>query len=320
MATPDASQGVALQIQEQGHRVISLLKTRASHVGVIGLGAMGSAIANHLLGRKFTVGAFRRSSMEEFIREGGAGCSSADAVARSSPLLLLTLPDGGALASLFGDEEFLSALTPDHVIVSLGTYPLQLKEYARATAANYGATMLDCEVSGTPHMIAARQASVFASGDELTFAAIEHVFDAWADKVIFLGEFGTATKMKLLAQQLVAIHTAAAAETIALGKRYGLDAEAIVRVLSTSAAGSSMLTVRGPSMANESFSPQGGTVASFSKSLELVRQLAANVHAATPLLDIADACYKKATDLGLGEADISAVLCVFAHLSENHQK
>jgi hypothetical protein len=38
------------------------------------------------------------------------------------------------------------------------------------------------------------------------------------------------------------------------------------------------------------------------------------------LLDIADACYKKATDLGLGEADISAVLCVFAHLSENHQK
>lgn len=255
--------------------------------------------------------------MEEFIREGGAGCSSADAVARSSLLLLLTLPDGEALASLFGDEGFLCALTPDHVIVSLGTYPLQLKEYARATAANYGATMLDCEVSGTPHMIAARQASVFASGDESTFAAIEKIFDAWADKVIFLGEFGTATKMKLLAQQLVAIHTAAAAETIALGKRYGLDAETIVRALSTSAAGSSMLSVRGPSMAKENFSPQGGTVASFSQSLEFVRQFAADAHAATPLLDIADACFKQAMERGCGEADISSVLRVFSDRVES---
>lgn len=288
-----------------------LSKMQTSHVGIIGLGAVGTEIAKHLLTSQVCVNAFRRSTMEEFVREGGIACSSAEAVVRSSRVVLLTLPDGEAVASLFRDESFLGALTPDHVIVSLGTYPLKLKERARVIAAKHGASMLDCEVSGTPFMIAARQASVFVSGDESAFAAIEHIFDAWADRVIFLGDFGAASTMKLLAVQLVAIHTAAAAEAIALGTRCGLDAQSIVQTLSTSAAGSSMLAVRGPNMAKENFSPQGGTIASFAKSLELVRQLAADAHAPTPLLDTAESCYRQAASLGLNAADISSVLRVF---------
>lgn len=287
-------------------------KRKISSVGIIGLGAMGGAIAKHLVARDVSVSAFRRSAMEEFIRDGGIGCSSVEAVARSSRLLLLTLPDGDALASLFLDEGFLNALSAEHVIVSLGTYPLQIKKEARAVAERQQVAMLDCEISGTPQMVATRQASVFASGERSTFEAIEDVFQAWSDQVTFLGEFGAATTMKLLAQQLVAVHTAAAAEAIAMGTRCGLDVEAIVRVLSTSAAASAMLTVRGPRMAKEDFSPQGGTVASFSKSLKLVRQLAADAHAPTPLLDIAHGCFEQATALGLGDADISSVLRVFA--------
>jgi 3-hydroxyisobutyrate dehydrogenase-like beta-hydroxyacid dehydrogenase len=289
----------------------SISNRRISSVGIIGLGAMGGAIAKQLLDRHVLVSAFRRRGMEEFIRDGGIGCSSAEAVARSSRLLLLTLPDGDALASLFLDEGFLSALSAEHVIVSLGTYPLWIKKKARATAEDRQVAMLDCEISGTPHMIAARQASVFASGDRSIFEGVEHIFQLWSDRVTFLGEFGAATIMKLLAQQLVAVHTAAAAEAIALGTRCGLDAEAIVRVLSTSAAASAMLAVRGASMANEDFSPQGGTVASFAKSLKLVRQLAVDAHAPTPLLAIAHGCFEQATELGFGDADISSVLRVF---------
>src|SRR5579864_6371016 len=84
--------------------MLSLLSERKiSSVGIIGLGAMGGAIAKQLLDRHVSVSAFRRSGMEEFIRDGGIACSSAEAVARSSRLLLLTLPDGDALASLFLD-------------------------------------------------------------------------------------------------------------------------------------------------------------------------------------------------------------------------
>ncbi|MGV2290747.1 NAD(P)-dependent oxidoreductase [Trinickia sp. YCB016] len=298
----------------------SLANTQKSMVGIVGLGAIGGAIAKHLLDRRIVVSAFSRGSMEAFIREGGTGCPDAEALARSSPVLLLALPDGESLASLFQDERFLSVLGADHVIASLGTYPLRKKEQVRRVAAERGATMLDCEVSGTPQMLAARKASVFASGDEAAFQKIRFVLDACAEQVAFLGEFGAATAMKLLAQQLVAIHTAAAAETIALGKRYGLDAEMIVRVLSASAAGSAMLSVRGSNMAREDFASRGGTVASFSKSLQLVRQLAADTHAATPLLEIADVCYKQAIELGCGEADISSVLRVFSGCADSNGK
>jgi 3-hydroxyisobutyrate dehydrogenase-like beta-hydroxyacid dehydrogenase len=65
-------------------------------------------------------------------------------------------------------------------------------------------------------------------------------------------------------------------------------------------------------MAKEDFDSRGGTLASFSKSLELVRQLAADTNAAIPLLEVADTCYKQALELGCGGADISSVLRVFS--------
>lgn len=275
-------------------------------IGVVGLGRIGGVVAANLVADGHEVLGYRRGSMDELVAAGGRPAGSVVELARECDVALSCLPTVSAL------EEVTVAVAegarPGGVLVDLSTFGLDAKYAARGRLAAAGVAMLDAPVSGTPAMVRDRRGVVMASGDPEAFARVEGLLGALG-AARFVGPFGTGSKLKYVANTLIAIHTAAAAEAIALARATELEPELLIDLLGASAAGSAMLQARGALMARgDGFRPAGGSVAMLRKDLESIREVCGQAGARTPMLDAATALYDEADRRGLGEDDIAVLV------------
>src|SRR5205823_10615186 len=138
---------------------------------------------------------------------------------------------------------------------------------ARDRLAGAGITLLDCPLSGTGAQAATGDLAVYASGGRAAFDRAAPVFAKFARVAHYLGEFGNGSKMKFVANLLVAIHNVASAEAFALGMKAGLDPKTIYDVIGNSAAASRMFQVRGPQMVENKYDPATISVGLFQKDM-----------------------------------------------------
>ncbi len=222
-------------------------------VGVIGLGIMGSAMAANLVQSGFDViGADLVAACgDELTKAGGTAVANATEVGKRCRHIILALPSEAALTSVCA--ELAASCVPGTIVLETGTLPLAAKQKQRTLLAEKGVTLLDCTLSGTGAQARKSDLAVYASGDAGAIKEVGPVIDGFARACYDLGEFGNGTKMKLVANLLVAIHNVAAAEAILLGARSGLDPATVVRVVADGAGGSRMLDVRGPAMVNRTW-------------------------------------------------------------------
>lgn len=274
-------------------------------VGIIGLGQLGLAVAERLLAAGRPVAGYRRGSLEPFAALGGLPMASAGALAETAGPVLLLLPSDAALADVVA--QVAPAMRPGKVVACLGTHRLDAKRAARAAVEAAGAEFLDGEVSGTPAMLRAGQASVMLAGDAAAAEALRPVLDLVSPSVTHLGEFGNATSMKLVTNYLVGVHTLAAAEALVLAGRLGLDPHLVVDAVAPSAGGSAMLGVRGRMMAEGQFQP--GNMAAFTRFFALLRDaLQQRGEAGGDLMAFAEARFLRAVAEGDGGRDIAAII------------
>jgi len=123
-----------------------------------------------------------------------------------------------------------------------------------------GGDLLDCPISGSPGMVAPRLATTFVSGASHSVDAVRPVLDAISGRWVYTGRFGTGASMKYIANMLVASHTAAAAEAIALARRLGLDLELVQQTLDGSIGSSAIWQQRGPVMRARQWTPAPGPI------------------------------------------------------------
>ncbi|HXF77946.1 MAG TPA: NAD-binding protein, partial [Usitatibacter sp.] len=177
----------------------------------------------------------------------------------------------------------------------------------RDLLARRGVTLLDCPLSGTGAQAKARDLAVYASGPRAAVKRCAPVFAGFARSHFHLGEFGTGSKMKFLANLLVAIHNVSAAEAVALAERAGLDTALAVKVLGDGAGASRMLQVRGPMMARRKYRPATMSVKMWQKDMAIIAAFARDLGAATPLFDATAPIYDAAMERGFAGADTAAV-------------
>jgi 3-hydroxyisobutyrate dehydrogenase-like beta-hydroxyacid dehydrogenase len=132
------------------------------------------------------------------------------------------------------------------------------------------------------------------------------VLEAILPRAILIGRPGQATVLKLIANLLVGLHSAAAAEALNLARRAGLDLPLALDVLVKSAATSRMLEVRGPMMVRDEF-PAQMKLDLFMKDLHLIQDAAATVGAPVPLTDISERLYAAAMEAGHASEDLAIV-------------
>lgn len=290
----------------------------STRAGVIGLGIMGGAFARHLAAAGVPTSGYDllTANLDACEANGGHACSSAREVAAESDIIITSLPQAAALDSaLFGTDGLASAGRSDLLIVETSTLSLQDKERVRGRLAGMGIGMLDAPISGTGPQALAKDITIFASGERSHFEGARSVLTHCARSVRYVGAFGAGSIMKYIANLLVAIHIAAAAEAIVLGEKAGLDTSVLVEVLANSAATSRMLEVRGPSMATGDYATPMMKVEVFQKDLDIIANFAKQSQCPVPMFGACVPLYTAALARGMGLQDTGAVVSVLRSLA-----
>jgi len=274
-------------------------------VGMLGLGIMGSAMAANLLRAGYRVVGYDpvAACRRRLARLGGVAVRTPEEVAAAAPILITSLPSAAALASVS------KAISGRRIVVETSTLPIADKERARKALAAKGAVLLDCPLSGTGAQAKTGDLLVYASGERAAFRRALPVLRGFSRGQHYLGRFGNGSKMKFVANLLVAIHNVSAAEAIVLARRCGLDPAEAVRVLGDGAGGSRMLQVRGPMMAARRYLPATMSNALWQKDMKVIGAFLRAVGSPAPLFNATRPIYK-ATLKGLGKADTAAVAAV----------
>ena len=285
-------------------------------IGLIGIGNIGAVIAEKLLGSGRMVVGYSKPLTRAFAEAGGTPVDSPKAVAEAASLVLCCLPDEAAARdAYYGTDGLLSGVEPGSTVLDLASYALDFKHDLARVVGETGATLLDGEVSGTPDMLRAGSGSIFISGDAQDCERCLPVCRLIAEETFLLGRFGAATKMKLINNLLSAVHTAAAAEAMALGVKAGFDPHLLARVLSKGSGSSKFLVSRAPLMAARHFDGSKGPLNLFAKYLKHIPELADEVGGATPLFDAARSCFETALKQQRGDEDITVVFEVIEAMS-----
>jgi 3-hydroxyisobutyrate dehydrogenase-like beta-hydroxyacid dehydrogenase len=286
-------------------------------VGLLGLGIMGSAIAPNLLKAGFEVVGFDPDpiSRERLRTLGGRPVDSPFAVAQAAEVLISLLPSPQALNDVIqGPEGLLASGRSGLILIESSTLAIADKLAAQAAGA-HAVVMLDCPLSGTGAQAANKDLVVYASGDTAAIARCRSVFDGFARSHHDLGVFGNGSKMKFVANLLVAIHNVAAAEAMVLGMKSGLDPQTLYQVIADGAGGSRMFSVRGPQMVADHYEPATMKIDVWQKDMKIIADFAASMSSPTPLLEACAPIYTAAVAQGRGHQDTAAVCAVLADLA-----
>jgi 3-hydroxyisobutyrate dehydrogenase len=276
--------------------------------GVIGLGKMGLPIARNLIERGFEVIGYRRHGSPELAEAGGVMARSAAEVAERADVLLSIVPDARAVADVVcGRGGTLAALRPGTVHIEMSTIDVARKSRIRDAVQRRGGDLLDCPISGSPVMVAPRLATTFASGETASVEAVRPVLDAISGPWVYTGPFGTGARLKYIANLLLAVHTVAAAEAMALASQSGLDLGLVQRTLDESIGTSAIWRQRGPVMQERAWSPAPGPITTLHPILEQIQGCAADVGLPTPVFASAKAAFDQALAAGWGDLDIACV-------------
>jgi 3-hydroxyisobutyrate dehydrogenase-like beta-hydroxyacid dehydrogenase len=182
-----------------------------------------------------------------------------------------------------------------------------------------GLDFLDCPVSGASGQVARGEGMLFVGGERRVFERWRPLLEAMLPRAVYVGPAGQAMVLKLVANLLVALHSAAAAEALHLARQAGLDPAVALEVLTGSAAGSRMLEVRGPLMVRGEY-PAQMKLDIFMKDLHLIQAAAAAAGAALPLTDTAERLFAAAAETGHGDEDLAVVLTALAALSPRRRE
>jgi len=273
-------------------------------VGVIGLGIMGSAMSANLAKAGFEVQGYdvipaRRAALK---RAGGKPMSSLSAI--RADVIITSLPSADALHAVS------QQLKRKAVVVETSTLPIEDKEQARGTLKRKGIVLLDCPLSGTGAQAKTGDLVVFGSGDRSAFTKTLPVLKGFSRARHYVGAFGNGSKMKYVANLMVAIHNVSAAEAFVLGMKAGLSPRAIFDVQANGAGTSRMFQVRGPMMVKGRYDDVTMKNEVWQKDMKIIGEFAARLGAPTPLFNASAAVYNAAMALGYAKEDTGAVCAV----------
>ncbi len=252
-------------------------------VGFIGLGIMGKPMALNILRAGFPMTVWNRtqSKAEPLLTAGAAWADSPAAVARRSNVVITIVSDTPDVEDvILGNDGIVHGAAPGSIVIDMSTISPHVTRRIAAELANVGVEMLDAPVSGGD--VGAQQGtlSIMVGGKEGVFQRCLPILQAMGKRITRVGGSGAGQFTKLVNQIIVVGNTLAMAEGLVFAAKAGLDLEKVLEAVSAGAAGSWMLSNRGPQIIHDDFRP-GFTVRLQQKDVRLVLEAAREM--GTPL-------------------------------------
>ena len=279
-------------------------------VGIVGLGIMGGAFAQNLHAAGWRVVGYdidvkRRRALA---RAGIEIAADAGDLAAKAPVMIASLPKASALAATVA--AIVAARVPRRVVVEASTFKLEEKEAAEAALRKAGHVLLDCPVSGTGIQAKTKDLVIYASGGAAEIKKLRPLFADFTRAVHDLGAFGNGSRMKYVANLLVAIHNVASAEALVLGMKAGLPPQLIYDQIKIGAGNSRVFELRAPMMVKGRYDEPTMKVSIWQKDMDVIGGFAQSLGAPTPLFSATLPIYAAALSTGYAEQDTAATCAV----------
>ncbi|HWC93074.1 MAG TPA: NAD(P)-dependent oxidoreductase [Pseudolabrys sp.] len=285
-------------------------------IGVIGLGIMGGAFAKNLAAAGWRVVGYDISAARrrEAQRAGVTIAKNAADVAAQVPTILTSLPHPRALMETA--RKIAAAKLPGKVLVEMSTFAIADKEKAARILRKGGHVTLDTPVSGTGAQAAERDLVFYASGERRIIKRLRPMFEAFGRHVYDVGAFGNGSKMKYVANLLVAINNVASAEAMVLGMKAGLPPHLIYDLIKAGAGNSRVFELRAPMMVKGKYKDVTMKIDVWEKDMRVIGDYARKIKVPTPMFNASKPIYVKAQKSGLGAQDTAAVCAVLEKMAK----
>ncbi len=279
-------------------------------IGVVGIGKMGAAIAERLLGLGHEVTVWNRSAGKTLpLAKAGAGVAKTPAeLAARCEIVLSILTDAAAIAAAYdGADGLLSGEVAGRLFIEMSTVR---PDTARALAARInarGGAMIDCPVGGTVGPAKDGKLFGFVGGDAKDVARARPVLEQLCRRIEHVGPLGSGASMKLAINLPLLVYWQALGESLALCRQLGLDGTRLIDILADTSGAPAVLKVRGAAIAGaiNGVEPAQTTfdIDSVRKDLRTMIEEAASLGARLPVTEQALGCFDAAAGEGLGARD-----------------
>ena len=286
---------------------------RIRPIGLIGLGLMGSAIAERLLGAGHAIFGWDIAPKQRaaFKKLGGKlATNTADVFSRCDQILL-SLPDSKITRAVL--REASPDLRRTHIIADTSTGdPRDAIQLSRQLAST-GAIYLDATISGNSDQLRRAEVLVMVGGSKPAFTRCKKIFNTFAARTIHTGLVGSAAQMKLVTNLVLGLNRAALAEGLVFARVLKLDGDQALEILRASMAYSRIMDVKGEKMLRGDFKPQA-RLSQHLKDVRLMIAAAAKARTKLPLSEAHKNLLVAAEAAGLGQLDNSAIIRVIGRI------
>lgn len=286
-------------------------------IGFIGLGIMGRGMVANLLKHGFAVHVWNRtaSRADALVEQGAIWAENPAAVAAQSDIICVCVSDTPDVeAVLFGDQGVGSGAKAGALVIDMSTIsPQATRDFARRLAERQIA-MIDAPVSGGSEGAANGTLSIMVGGSAEDVARAMPVLQAMGKTITHVGALGDGQTVKLANQILVVGNTLAMCEALLFAQASGVDLEKMLEAVRPGAAGSWMLSNRGPQILNRDWRP-GFTIDLQQKDLRLVLDAADSVAAPALATSLIFNLYRTLQQRGLGAEGNHALIKALEQLA-----
>ena len=278
-------------------------------VGIIGLGLVGSALAERLISAGFSVTGYdlQPEQNDPLSKLGGQPLNSAIEVAKSCETILLSLPTSDIAAAVVED---LKPFLPGKTILDTTTGQPEAMTRMGEQLADIGCDYLDATIAGSSSQVRSGDVIVMLGGTEAAVQRCKSVLGAFAKQWFHLGPWGNGARMKLVVNLVLGLNRAVLAEGLSFARSIGVDSQKALEVLMSGPAFSRVMETKGAKMLARDFSPQA-RLAQHHKDVKLILEEAARAHQALPLSQLHEELLARLVAAGDGDLDNCAIFKAF---------
>ena len=279
-------------------------------VALLGLGLMGTGMANRLLGAGFPLTVYNRTAdkAKALVANGARLAQSPHDAATDADFIVSMVADDNASRSMWlGEEGALDGLKPGAILIESSTVsPPWISELAEA-AKKKGVELLDAPVTGSRPQAASGELNFLVGGSDAALEKARPVFAPMAKNVVHVGPTGSGALLKLINNFLTGVQAASFAEALTLIEKAGLNRETALQVVTNGAPGSPALKTMSTRMTAHDYTPQFH-LSLMRKDLDYSVTEAARHGVSLSSAKTALASFERAVASGRGDEDFSAVI------------
>ena len=278
-----------------------------SPIGLIGVGLLGTALAERMLAAGLTVVGYDREpqQLDRLAQQGGLRAENASQIAARCEQIVLCLPDSTVVRTVM--DSMASSLRPGRQIIDATTGDPNDTEDLAQQLSGQGIGYIDATIAGSSQQVRRGEAVVMIGGDATEVSRAEPVLATWSGRRFHVGPAGSGARLKLIVNLVLGLNRAVLAEGLVLAEACGIEPAAALSVLQATPAYSRIMETKGPKMIARDYAPQA-RLAQHAKDVRLMRELALRHGCRTPLSELHAQLLQKAIELGFAEADNSAVI------------